>query len=107
MGYQPKLLPGPGHPNFSVQQSRNFIVPHREGTSPLLAASAMPAMGAMPGAYPWTWLVVFQKDITSIFSDETENQTIDNYGHISHSYKNYNPLHPNFQGFQPKWFEIA
>ena len=22
-------------------------------TSPLLAASAMPALGAMPGAYPW------------------------------------------------------
>ena len=36
----------------------------------------MPAIGAMPGAYPWTSLVVFQKDMTSKFSDETENQTI-------------------------------
>ena len=98
MGYQHNLLQGPGHSNFSVQQSRNFIMPHREGTSPLLAASAMPAMGAMPGAYPWTCLVLFQRDITSIFSDKTENQTISSYGHISHSYKNCNPLHPHFHG---------
>ena len=34
---------------------------YRARTSPLLAASAMPALGAMPGAYPWTLWILFQE----------------------------------------------
>ena len=50
-----QLLPGPGQ-RHQLQKPRpqgqgNFLL---GATSPLLAASAMPALGAMPGAYLWT-----------------------------------------------------
>ena len=59
-GVLPKPLPGPGQ-HLPCKAKPQLIMLYRARTSPLLAASAMPALGAMPGAYPWTLWILFQE----------------------------------------------
>ena len=61
----------------------------------------MPALGAMPGAYPWTWWIYSKKDMTSIFSDKTENQTINTWSQTPQCHKTVNPYPLVWENFLP------
>ena len=83
-------------PNYSLV--RNFIMLHRATHIPLLYWRLVQCQQWVQCQEPIPGLNGFY----SIFSDKTENQTIDNYGHIYHSSQNWEKL-INYPWHLPTW----